>query len=407
MIISHKIRLNPNNQQATYFAKAAGTARFAYNWALAEWQIQYAAWKDDNALPKPSQFSLRKQLNAVKSEQFPWMLEVTKNAPQMAIIQLGEAYKNFFAGRAKYPQFKKKGKSRDSFTLTNDQFAINACRIRIPKLGSVRMRETLRFSGKILSATISRTADRWFASITVDTDSNHLPPAENQGVVGVDLGVSALATLSTGEVVAGAKPHKALLSRLQRLSRSLSRKVKCSANRAKAKRKLAKLHARIANIRKDTLHQLTTDLTRRFHTIGIEDLNVGGMVKNRHLSRAISDIGFFEFRRQLEYKADMRGAVVVVANRFFASSKTCSACGNKMEKLPLSVRQWDCPTCGANHDRDVNAAINLANYAVSYTVSACGGEGSGLGAKPKTKPAPVKQEFDCKFDDVQVCISSK
>ena len=253
------------------------------------------------------------------------------------------------------------------------------------------MRETLRFSGKILSATISRAADQWFTSITVDTSatlsastdsnhasttlSNHLPPAENQGdalslskgVVGVDLGVSALATL--------------------------------------------------------TLHQLTTDLTRRFHTIGIEDLNVSGMVKNRHLSRAISDMGFFEFRRQLEYKADMRGGVVVVADRFFASSKTCSACGYKLEKLPLLIRQWDCLICGTSHDRDVNAAINLANHAsaahfgtlsvplsnhaVSYTVSACGGEGSGLGRKPKTKPAPVKQEFDSKLDDVQVCISSK
>ena len=415
MIISHKIRLHPNNKQATYFAKAAGTARFAYNWALAEWQTQYAAWKDDNSQPKPSQFALRKQLNAVKREQFPWMLEVTKNAPQMAIIQLGSAFKNFFAGRAKYPQFKKKGKSRDSFTLTNDQFSINACRIRIPNLGSVRMRETLRFSGKILSATISRTADQWFASISVDTDQNHLPPAENQGdalslskgVVDVDLGISALATLSTGEIVAGAKPYKALLSRLQRLSRSLSRKVKGSNNRNKAKAKLAKLHARIANIRKDTLHQLTTDLTRRFHTIGIEDLNVRGMVKNRHLSRAISDMGFFEFRRQLEYKAAMHGGVVVVADRFFASSKTCSACSAKVEKLPLSIRQWDCPTCGTSHDRDVNAAINLANHAVSYTVSACGGEGSGLGRKPKTKPAPTKQEFDGRLDDVQVCISSK
>ena len=431
MIISHKIRLNPNNQQATYFAKAAGTARFAYNWALAEWQTQYAAWKDDNTQPKPSQFSLRKQLNAIKRDQFPWMLDVTKNAPQMAIIQLGAGFKNFFAGRAKYPQLKKKGKSRDSFTLTNDQFAIDACpfgklrasRIRIPNLGLVRMRETLRFSGKILSATISRTADQWFASITVDTsatlsastDSNHLPPAKNQGgalslskgVVGVDLGVSALATLSTGEVVAGAKPHKALLSRLQRLSRSLSRKVKGSANRAKAKAKLAKLHARIANIRKDTLHQLTTDLTRRFSLIGIEDLNVSGMVKNRHLSRAISDMGFFEFRRQLGYKAAMRSGVVVAANRFFASSKTCSVCGEKVEKLPLSVRQWDCPCCGASHDRDVNAAINLANYAVSYTVSACGGDGAGVRCKPKAKPASVKQEFDSKLDDVQVCISSK
>ena len=394
MIISHKICLHPNNKQATYFAKAAGTARFAYNWALAEWQTQYVVWKDDNSQPKPSQFALRKQLNAIKREQFPWMLEVTKNAPQMAIIQLGAAFKNFFSGRAKYPQFKKKGRSRDSFTLTNDQFSVDACRIRIPNLGSVRMRETLRFSGKILSATISRTADQWFASITVDTDQNHLLPAENQGVVGVDLGVSALATLSTGEIVTGAKPHQALLSRLQRLSRSLSRKVKGSNNRHKAKAKLAKLHARIANIRKDTLHQLTTDLTRRFHSIGIEDLNVSGMVKNRHLSRAISDMGFFEFRRQLAYKAEMRGSIVVVANRFFASSKTCSACGAKVEKLPLSIRQWDCPTCGTSHDRDVNAAINLANHAVSYTVSACGGEGSGLGRKPKTKPAPTKQEFN-------------
>ncbi|WGZ93005.1 MAG: RNA-guided endonuclease TnpB family protein [Candidatus Thiothrix putei] len=396
MIISHKIRLDPNHKQATYLAKAAGTARFAYNWALAEWQTQYAAWKDDNTQPKPNQMGLRRQLNAIKREQFPWMLEVTKNAPQMAIIQLGAAFKNFFAGRTQYPQFKKKGKSRDSFTLTNDQFSLDGCRIRIPNLGLVRMRETLRFSGKILSATISRTADQWFASITVDTTSNHLPPAKNQGTVGVDLGVSALATLSTGEKVVGAKPHKALLSRLKRLSRSLSRKVKSSANRHKAKQKLAKLHARIANIRQDSLHQLTTDLTRRFHTIGIEDLNVSGMVKNRHLSRAISDMGFFEFRRQLEYKAEMRGAVVVVADRFFASSKTCSAagCEHKVEKLPLSVREWTCPVCGAVHDRDVNAAKNLEEYAVSYTVSACGGEGSGLGRKPKTKPAPVKQEFN-------------
>ncbi len=407
MIISHKIRLDPNHKQATYFAKAAGTARFAYNWALAEWQTQYTAWKEDNSQPKPSQFSLRKQLNAIKREQFSWMLAVTKNAPQMAIIQLGAAFKNFFAGRAKYPQFKKKGKSRDSFTLTNDQFSLDGCRVRIPNLGLVRMRETLRFSGKILSATISRTAEQWFASITVDTqDHNHLPPAENQGTVGVDLGVSALATLSTGEKVVGAKPHKALLSRLKRLSRSLSRKVKGSANYHKAKQKLAKLHARIANIRQDSLHQLTTDLTRRFHTLGIEDLKVSGMVKNHHLSRAISDMGFFEFRRQLEYKAAMRGGIVVIADRFFASSKTCSACGKKVDKLPLSVRSWECSTCGASHDRDVNAAINLANYAsaalsshaVSSTVAACGGDGSGLGRKPKTKPAPVKQEFNRKLD---------
>jgi putative transposase len=216
IIISHKIRLDPNRKQTTYLAKAAGTARFAYNWALAEWQAQYAAWKDDNSLPKPDQMSLRRQLNSIKREQFPWMLEVTKNAPQMAIIQLGSAFKNFFAGRASYPQFKKKGKSRDSFTLTNDQFsALMVAASAFSNLGLVRMRETLRFSGKILSATISRTADQWFASLTVDTSASlraSLPPAENQGVVGVDLGVSALATLSTGKKwLTGAKPHKALL----------------------------------------------------------------------------------------------------------------------------------------------------------------------------------------------------
>ncbi|MFD2404746.1 RNA-guided endonuclease InsQ/TnpB family protein [Azorhizophilus paspali] len=149
------------------------------------------------------------------------MLEVTKNAAQMAIIQLGEAFKNFFAGRARYPRLRRKG-VHDRFTLTNDQFALDGCRIRIPHLGWVRMREALRFSGKILSATISRVADRWFASISVDTqDLTHLPKAENQGAVGVDLGVSALATLSTGEVIAGPKAHAALLKRLRRLSRSL------------------------------------------------------------------------------------------------------------------------------------------------------------------------------------------
>ena len=397
MLTAHKIALDPNNEQATYFARAAGTARFAYNWALSEWGSQYEAWKADNTRPKPSQMSMRRALNAIKGEQFPWMLEVTKNAPQMAIIQLGAAFQNFFAGRAKYPKFRKKG-IHDRFSLSNDQFSINVSRIRIPHLGWVRMRETLRFTGKIMSATVSRVADRWFVSLTVDTpDDSHLPKAENQGAVGVDLGVSALATLSTGVSIAGPKAHKALLCRLQRLSRGLSRKVKGSENRKKAKVRLSRLHAKISNIRKDGLHQLTTDLTRRFHTIGIEDLNVRGMVKNRHLSRAVSDMGFFEFRRQLEYKAAQRGGVVVVADRWYPSSKTCSACGHKLGTLPLSVREWTCPTCGVIHDRDANAAINLKNLAVSSTVSACGEEGSGSGRKTRTKPASVKQESSSKL----------
>lgn len=168
MLIAHKIALDLNNAQKTYMARASGTARFAYNWALAEWQRQYEAWKINHALPKPSQTTLRRQLNSIKREQFPWMLAVTKNAPQMAIIQLGNAFRNFFAGRAKYPKFRKKG-VHDCFTLTNDQFRLDGSRLRVPNLGWVRLREQVRFTGKILSATVSRVADRWFISVAVDT----------------------------------------------------------------------------------------------------------------------------------------------------------------------------------------------------------------------------------------------
>ena len=202
--------------------------------------------------------------------------------------------------------------------------------------------------------------------------------------------------LSTGESVLGPKAHKGLLCRLKRLSRGLSRKVKGSKNRHKAKMKLARLHAHISDVRKDALHQLTTDLTRRFHTIGIEDLNVQGMVKNRHLARAVSDMGFFEFRRQLEYKAVQRGGAVVVADRWFPSSKICSFCGHKLDELPLSVREWTCLKCHVTHDRDLNAAVNLRNMAVSSTESVCGEEGSGSGRKTGAKPASAKQKSSSK-----------
>ncbi|KGF78196.1 transposase, partial [Massilia sp. JS1662] len=293
MLIAHRIALDPNNVQATYLARAAGVARFAYNWALSEWQRQYAARQADPTLPAPSQLALRRQLNAIKREQYPWMLEVTKNAPQMAIIQLGEAFKNFFAHRARYPRFRRKGVD-DRFTLTNDQFRVEGKRFYVPKLGWLRMREALRFTGRIVSATVSRRADRWHVSITVDATEAFPPPAENQGEVGIDLGVSALATLSTGEQWPGPKALRSLLDRLRRLSRSLSRKVKGSRNRDKAKRRLARLHARIANLRRDGLHKLTTSVTRRFHTIGIEDLNVRGLLGNHRLARAIADMGFYE-----------------------------------------------------------------------------------------------------------------
>src|SRR3990167_2713886 len=210
MLRAHKIELRTNNKQATYFAKASGTARKAYNWALDEWQKQYQAGG------KPSEASLRRQLNSIKRKEFPWMLEVTKNAPQMAIMQLGNAFKNFFSKRAKYPTFRKKWID-DRFTLTNDQFAVNDSRIRIPRLGWMRMRESLRYSGKIVSATISHRANKWFVSITVEMQKP-IPPAanDNQVAVGVDLGLTDFAVLSTGEKITGPKPHQALMSRLKR-----------------------------------------------------------------------------------------------------------------------------------------------------------------------------------------------
>lgn len=351
MLLAHKIELNPNNKQATYFAKACGVSRFAYNWALAEWKEEYEAGG------RPTETALRRKLNSIKREKFPWMLEITKNAPQMAIIQLGQAFKNFFAKRASYPQFRKRG-IHDRFTLTNDQFAINDLSIRIPNLGWVRMRESLRFSGKMLSATISRIADRWFVSIAIETQIPLQTVNENQVTVGVDLGVSSFATLSTGEKIPGPKPHKALLSRLRRLSKSLSRKQKGSSNRNKAKLKLSRLHYRIANIRKNATHQLTTKLVNQYSIISIEDLNVKGMLKNRCLSRSIADMGFHEFRRQLEYKAAMYGKQVIKVNRWFPSSKTCSSCNYSFKEMNLSIRNWICPQCETHHDRDVNAAIN-------------------------------------------------
>lgn len=381
--VAHKIELVPNKKQEEYFVKACGAARFAYNWALEQWNKQYQAYKQDNSLPKPNEFNLRKQLNAIKREQYPFLMEVTKCAPQQAIKNLGKAFTSFFKKRTKYPKFQKKGKN-NSFYMDNSTIEVVGKRIRIPRLGWVKMRENIRFYGNIISATISRTADKWFVSIQIAIEINPQPTAiENQEAVGVDLGVADLAILSDGTKFSGNKPLKKSLKKLKRLSRSLSKKQWVeevytdkngverkrkvpSKNHLKAKTKLARLHAKIANIRKDCLHKITTYLIQKYDIICIEDLNVKGMMKNRKLARAISDMGFYEFKRQLLYKAEMCGKYIVLADRWFPSSKTCSECGHKMEKMSLSVREWDCPKCHTHHDRDINAAINLKKYGLEY-----------------------------------------
>ena len=364
MTRGHKIRLYPNNKQATYFAKACGVARFAYNWALSEWKRRYEAGE------KATESELRKALNAVKSEEFPWMYEVTKCAPQLAIRNdLNNAFKNFFAKRAQFPQYRKKG-IHDSFSVSNDQFEITGKKVWIPLLGWVNMAEELRFDGKIIGAAISRAADKWYVSIQVELpDAEPMHTSENQAV-GVDLGVKALATLSDGTVISGAKAGKQCEKKLKRLNQELSRRNGArkgeakSKNFMKTKRKISRLYARMANIRADETHKLTTELTRNYGLIGIEDLNVQGMMSLHTLARSVADMSFFEFRRQLEYKAASSGTRIIVADRWFASSKTCSACNNKHEILDLRDRKWTCEQCGIHHDRDVNAAINLRNYAM-------------------------------------------
>jgi len=214
-----------------------------------------------------------------------------------------------------------------------------------------------------MNATVSRTADKWFVSICVEMDITP-ETCENQAIVGVDLGIKNLATLSNGEMIKGSRPYKKLQKKLRKLQQAFSRKQKGSKNREKLKRKIARLHYRISCIRQDTLHKLTSKLVRKFSVIVIEDLNVSGMLKNGKLAKAISDMGFNEFRRQLNYKAPIAGADVIIADRWFPSSKRCSECGEIHRKLTLSDRTFVCPACGFKLDRDENAARNLEQYPV-------------------------------------------
>jgi putative transposase len=373
--LTHKIRLDPTCKQQNYFRQACGVARFTWNWALAQWKRQYEAGN------KPNGLDLKRQFNAIKPIEFAWAYNVTKYASQQPFIFLQTAFRRFFNHQSNYPQFKKKG-VHDSFYIGNDHIKLDQRKIHIPKLGWVRMREALRFRGNVISATICRTADKWFVSLNVELDQ---PPAvcENQAGVGVDLGAKRLATLFDGAAmmsIDGPKPLNKLLKKLKKLQRQLSRKQKGSRNRHKARMKVARLHYRIASMRQDELHKLTSYLTGNYGAIAIEDLNVKDMLKNRYLARTIADMGFHEFRRQLVYKAQMRGNHIEIVDRWFPSSKRCSTCGKINGELTLRDRIFRCDHCSLEIDRDLNAAINLFSTVSSTGFEACGEEGSGLKA---------------------------
>jgi putative transposase len=416
--LTHKIRLDPNPEQAAYLARACGTARFVWNWAVGEWNRQRALGGRPNAM------ALKKQFNAVKYHLFPWLREIHRDAHSQPFANLAKAWESYFANlksgkRAHPPTFKARERSRDSFYVANDRIQINNGLVRLPRIGQVPAREALRFGGRITGAVVSRTADRWFVAVQVEVSSAEFSCSRSaNGVTGVDLGVKAAATLSSGEVVEGPKPLRSALRRLQIRQRRLRRKLKIakhqgqprppgpcakrlspppSKNRLKAAAHVARLHARIANTRLDFTHKLTTRLCRSNQAIAIEDVNVRGMMGNRRLARAVGDVAFYTFRSQLEYKCLRYGNRLIIADRWFPSSKLCSDCGVKCEGLGLGDRVWRCLNCGAHHDRDYNAALNLERLAsdTALPVASRAREGGAMvGFAPAVvgKVTPVRNE---------------
>ncbi|HMH93327.1 MAG TPA: IS607 family element RNA-guided endonuclease TnpB [Streptosporangiaceae bacterium] len=405
---AYRFALDPSPAQERALRSHAGAARFAWNWGLARCRERYEAdgkWY--------SAIDLHKLWNAEKkaNPDLAWWGENSKCAYQEAFRNLDRALADFVKSkkgarkgrRLGFPRFKKRGKCRDSFRFGGGVMRCSGSTVTLPRLGTLKTHETTvklarkieDGSARILSATVSRTAQRWFASFTVEVERDAPGPHAQPGsAVGIDLGVKTLLTGADnlGRVieVAGPKPLRASLRKLRRASREHSRKIRGSANRRKSAAELARIHARVANVRADSLHKATTDLASRYETVVAEDLNVAGMAKNRKLARAIADQGFGEARRMLGYKTGWNGGQVILADRWFPSSKKCSSCGAVKAKLTLKERVYSCEHCGYTEDRDVNAARNLLSLAASGAerLNACGGTvRPGLAGR-----VPVKQE---------------
>jgi len=364
-----KTELDLNNVQKTACARHAGAARWAYNWGLARKMEAYR-----NGEKVPTAIDLHRELNLLKQGELSWMYAVSKCAPQEALRNLDQAYAHFFrrvkekkAGRkiqAGFPKFKSKKNGLGGFRLTGAIHIFDNA-IRLPHLGRLRLKERGYLPVEdvhILGVTVGERAGRWFVSVQVERDIPD-PKATYKPVAGVDLGILALATVSDGTRIENPRALKSSLRKIKRLQRVVSRRKKGSANREKAVRYLARAHLRIANVRKNTLHQVTSLLAKTKSAVVLEDLNVSGMVKNHYLAQAILDVGFSEFRRQMVYKGQWYGCQVILADPFYPSSKRCSQCGHIKVKMDLSERVYICDHCGWKIDRDLNAAINLEQLA--------------------------------------------
>lgn len=357
MLRAHKIRLNPTLEQEQYLLQCCGIARFCFNWGLAEWQRQYENGE------KPSAYALKKQFNAVKQAEFSFVYDVDKCAQDTGFLRLNAAFKNFFrrckGGDTKkgYPHFKSRKHSKLSYRVDGYRVKLNNHWIKLPKLDEpINMTEALRFDGKVKSITVNKDGEHWYASVNVEIEPpEHKHPQES---VGIDLGIKTLAVLSNGQEFENQKPLRSELRKLKRLNQELARRQKGSGRWQRTKKKLAKLHRRIANRRLDHQHKITIEIAKTYRIIGVEDLNVAGMVKNHKLALSLTDAGFGEIQKQLAYKAEGYGGELVKIGRFFPSSRLCRHCGCINSELKLSDRMWTCD-CGAVLNRDRNAAINI------------------------------------------------
>ena len=353
---AHKIALRVNAGQRAWFAQQCGYARFAYNTALSD----FKAGLDDGVFR--SFFDLNNRWNQRK-KAYDWTSAQDQRAALYGVQNLSDAVTRWKQKQNRFPKFKKRG-CRQAYTVEGYQCKVLGKRIKLPKIGWVRMFSELRFAGKLKRVTVSRTAHRWFVSILVDTGLSNVP-RDTRGlpVVGVDVGINTLATLDNGKQYPNPRPLKRYARKMKRAQRRLSRKIFLSSNWYKQKRRVERIHYRIACIREDAHHKATTDIVMSASAIGIETLKVTNLLKHRSLAKALSDSALGGFLEKLKSKAEALGIPIVQAPQFFASSKTCSHCGHKKTDLALSDRQYHCVPCGLSIDRDVNAAINLRTLA--------------------------------------------
>lgn len=358
---AYEIRIYPNAAQRELIERTFGCARWVYNRCLETRKAEY-----ERTGRSPSAYQLQKLVTAWKRTDAPWLAEVDFHALQQAAVNLGRAFDGFFrrcgaGGKPGYPRFKSKRDARQSYRTNWGISVPDARHVKLPIIGVVNARVSRPVEGRVLNATVKRVPSGKYFCVLCCTDCPEPEAAPGAiAVLGIDAGVHDLMARSDGVKVASPKALARGERKLAREQRCLSRKRKGSKRREKQRRKVARIHERIANQRKDAIHKATTEAVRESQAIAVEDLNVRGMEKNRRLAKSVADASMSEMARQLEYKCAWHGRRFVKVSRWYPSSKMCSTCGHVLEELPLSVRAWTCPVCGASHDRDLNAAVNIA-----------------------------------------------